>query len=237
MPVVSVTTYRDAGFLPEAFVNFLCLLGWNPGSDIEIMSIGDMIHAFAVEGLSRKAAIFDPKKLEWMNGQHLMRSSAGRLLPLVARGLADAGVATLEEVESRRTWFLELIDVMKVRARTIDDIVQQSRPYVRDDIEYDAGAVAKQWKDADATSGVLSAARDRLAAVPDWSAASLEGALRELADFLGVAGGKLFQPLRVALTGSAVSPGIFEVLMILGRGRSMARIDAAIRYLAEHTRA
>ncbi len=129
---------------------------------------------------------------------------------------------------------MELIDVMKVRARTIDEIVQQCKPYVVEDLEYDQSAVAKQWKDRDGTSNILSATRDRLVAAPDWSAAYLEGALRELADSLGIGGGKLFQPLRVALTGSAVSPGIFEVLMILGRERSIARIDAALGYLEGH---
>ena len=230
----AVGDYQHMGILPETMLNFLALLGWNPGSDIEVMSIGDMIHAFAVEGLSKKAAIFDPKKLEWMNGQHLMRSSAERLLPLVARGLADAGIASPADVDARRGWYLELIDVMKVRARTVDEIVRQCTPYVGDAIEYDAGAVAKQWKDRDATANILSATRDRLVAASDWSAAFLEGALRELGESLGVGGGKLFQPLRVALTGSAVSPGIFEVLMILGRERSIARIDAALNYLEGH---
>ena len=230
----AVGDYQHMGILPETMLNFLALLGWNPGGDVEVMSVGDLINAFSTEGLSKKAAIFDPKKLEWMNGQHLMRSSAERLLPLVARGLADAGLATQADIEARRGWYMELIDVMKVRARTIDEIVQQCKPYVVEDLEYDQSAVAKQWKDRDGTSNILSATRDRLVAAPDWSAAYLEGALRELADSLGIGGGKLFQPLRVALTGSAVSPGIFEVLMILGRERSIARIDAALGYLEGH---
>jgi glutamyl-tRNA synthetase len=151
------------------------------------------------------------------------------------RALIDTGATSDADVAARRRWYLDLIDLMKVRGRTIDEIVEQCRPYVRDEIEYDAGAIAKQWKDRDATTKILAATRDRLSPVPDWSAAALEGALRDLADMLGLAAGKLFQPLRVALTGTAVSPGIFEVLMILGRERSLARIDAALGYLEDHT--
>ena len=231
----AVGDYQHMGILPETMLNFLALLGWSPGHDIEVMSIGDMIRAFTVEGLSKKAAIFDPKKLEWMNGQHLARAESVRLLPLVARGLIDAGATSAADVEARRGWYIELIDLMKVRGRTIDEIVEQCKPYVRDEMEYDAAAVAKQWKDRDGTTSILAATRDRLSASPDWSAASLEGALRELAEQRGLSAGKLFQPLRVALTGTGVSPGIFEVLMILGRERSRARIDAALRYLERDT--
>jgi glutamyl-tRNA synthetase len=231
----AVGDYQHMGILPETMLNFLALLGWSPGHDVEVMSVADMIQTFTVDGLSKKAAIFDPKKLEWMNGQHLARAESERLLPLVVRALIDTGATSDADVAARRRWYLDLIDLMKVRGRTIDEIVEQCRPYVRDEIEYDAGAIAKQWKDRDATTKILAATRDRLSPVPDWSAAALEGALRDLADMLGLAAGKLFQPLRVALTGTAVSPGIFEVLMILGRERSLARIDAALGYLEDHT--
>src|SRR5687768_3529556 len=230
----AVGDYQHMGILPETMLNFLALLGWSPGHDIEVMSVGDMIHAFTVEGLSRKAAIFDPKKLEWMNGQHLARADSERLLPLVTRGLVAAGITSPADVESRRLWYLDLVDIMKVRGRTIDEIVQQCAPYLRDEVEYDAGAVSKQWKDRDATAELLAATRDRLSGVPDWSVPSLEGALRELAETRNLPAGKLFQPLRVALTGTAVSPGIFEVLLILERERSLSRIESALRYLEHH---
>jgi glutamyl-tRNA synthetase len=190
-----------------------------------------MIQLFSVEGLSRKAAIFDPQKLEWMNGQHLSRASAERLLTVVAEGLERAGLATRTDVETRRGWFLALVDLLKVRARTIDDLVRQASPYLKDEIEYDPVAVEKQWKDRGATAKLLAATRERLAAAPDWSPAPLEGELRSLAESLGASAGKIFQPLRVALTGMMASPGIFDVLQTLGRDRSLARLDAAIRYV------
>jgi glutamyl-tRNA synthetase len=120
-----------------------------------------------------------------------------------------------------------------VRARTIDDIVRQAPPYFRDTVEYDTDAVSKQWKDQPATAAVLHAVRDTLSALPSWEPAAMEEALRTLSDRLGFAekAGKIFQPLRVALTGQAASPGIFDVLALLGRERSLARIDAALAQL------
>jgi glutamyl-tRNA synthetase len=111
--------------------------------------------------------------------------------------------------------------------------VRQARPFLTRDITYDADAVAKQWKDTSATRELLTAARDALAPVDDWTAEALEPALRALAEARGIGAGKLFQPLRVALTGLAVSPGIFEVLVMLGRELALHRLDAATKHLTD----
>jgi glutamyl-tRNA synthetase len=227
----AVGDYQHLGMLPEAMLNFLALLGWSPGHDLEVMSVDEMIKLFSADHLSKKAAVFDTQKLEWMNGQHLSRTAGDKLLPVVAKALDGAGLATLADIESRRQWFLDLIELLKVRARTIDDMVRQAAPFLKDEIGYDAEAVAKQWKDAVATADLLAATRARLATAADWSATGLETALRELAESKGTTAGKVFQPLRVALTGLTVSPGIFDVLLTLGRDRSLARLDAALRFL------
>jgi glutamyl-tRNA synthetase len=109
--------------------------------------------------------------------------------------------------------------------------VRQAEPYFREEVSYDADAVAKQWKDRGATADALQATAQRLASLDAWTADAMEAALRELADARGVGAGKLFQPLRVALTGQSASPGIFDVLLVLGRERSLARLDAATRAL------
>jgi glutamyl-tRNA synthetase len=211
-------------------INFLALLGWSPGHDIEVMSLDEMVSLFSTDGLQKKAAIFDPKKLEWMNGQHLSRTSAAQLAPLVTPLLVQAGLAAADDLASRREWYLSLLDLLKVRARTTDDIVRQAAPYFRDAIDYDPDAVAKQWKDRAGTRRLLAATRERLAATA-WEAPAMEEALRTLAEELGVSGGKIFQPLRVALTGLTVSPGIFDVLLMLGRERSLRRIETAEQWL------
>jgi glutamyl-tRNA synthetase len=228
----AVADYRMEGILPSAMVNFLALLGWSPGGDIEIMTLHQMLELFSPDGLQKKPAIFDPKKLEWLNGQHLSLMTAAELVPLVTPELVSAGLASADELGRRSDWYLALLDLLKVRARTVHDIVRQAGPYFLETIEYEPEAVAKQWKDRAATVEVLDAIRARLDAVAPWAAPDLEDALRALAAERGVGGGKLFQPLRVALTGMTVSPGIFEVLMAMGRDRTRARLDAAIAYLA-----
>ncbi|MDB4883952.1 MAG: glutamyl-tRNA synthetase [Gemmatimonadetes bacterium] len=229
----AVADYQHLGILPGAMLNFLALLGWSPGHDIEVMTMAQMVELFDPAGLQKKAAIFDPKKLEWMNGQHLSMISSEELVDRVAPAMQDAGLATPEELEARREWFVSLLDLLKVRARTIDDVVRQAVPFFRDTIAYDPVAEAKQWKDRAVTAELLAQVRDALATLADWEPSSMEAALRLLAEQLGFGekAGKLFQPLRVALTGLEVSPGIFEVLAMLGRERSLARLDAAVAHL------
>jgi glutamyl-tRNA synthetase len=227
----AVGDYRHMGILPQAMLNFLALLGWSPGNDIEVMTVPQMIELFSVDGLLKKAAIFDPKKLEWMNGQHLSLLSNEALAPLVADALVTAGVATRAQLEARPEWLLALIEQLKVRSRTIDDIVRQAIPFLADHVSYDEEAVAKQWKDRATTIELLSRVRDALASINTWEPQVLESTLRSEADQRGVGAGKVFQPLRVALTGLTVSPGIFEVLDLLGRERALSRINDALQFL------
>jgi len=227
----AVADYQKEGILPSAMVNFLALLGWSPGGDREVMSLDEMIALFSLEGLQKKAAIFDTKKLEWMNGQHLSRISAMELEPRLTPALVEAGIATAEMLKKRREWYLELIDLLKVRARTVLDMVRQAAPFFPGDIVYDPEAVEKQWKDRAATGELLHEVQDKLAATETWTSETLEAALRELAGARGVAAGKIFQPLRVALTGLAVSPGIFEVLMAMGPELTGKRLRDACEFL------
>ncbi|CAN5914647.1 glutamate--tRNA ligase [soil metagenome] len=228
----AVGDYQHLGILPGAMLNFLALLGWAPGNDIELMTVAQMIALFDTAGLQKKAAIFDVKKLEWMNGQHLQLLPTDELVARVTPALVAAGYATAADLEMRRDWLLALLDLLKVRARTVDDIVAQSPPYFLDSIAYNPEAVAKQWKDRASTVASLRGIRDALAALPAWEPGAMEAELRALAERTGLGdkAGKLFQPLRVALTGESASPGIFDVLAILGRERSLSRLDAAIAF-------
>ena len=230
----AVDDYQHQGILAQSMVNFLALLGWSPGNDIEIMSVPQMIDLFSTEGLSKKSAIFDTQKLAWMNGQHLAAMPAVELAQLVRPAIVSARLATKDELSDRTEWLHSIIDLLKIRSRTVDDIVQQAQPYLRETIAYDADAVAKQWKDRPATAEVLSAVRETLSRLHAWEPDIMESALRSLADARGVGAGKLFQSLRVALTGSVASPGIFDVLKLLGRERSLARIDAGLNYVARN---
>lgn len=229
----AVGDYQHLGILPNAMLNFLALLGWAPGNDIEVMTVPQMIELFDTKGLQKKAAIFDTKKLEWMNGQHLQMLSTEELIALTAPALVTAGMISEAELAQRHDWFVTLLGLLKVRARTIDDIVRQSAPYFSETVEFEPEAVAKQWKDREASAGLLQAIHGALVGAPEWEPAAMEASLRLLAEQLGLGdkAGKLFQPLRVALTGQSASPGIFDVLMLLGRERSLRRITHAIDFL------
>jgi glutamyl-tRNA synthetase len=227
---MAVGDYRHQGILPTAMDNFLALLGWSPGGDREVMTMPELIDAFSPDGLLKKASVFDPKKLEWMNGQHLSMLPIAEVEPLITPSIVEAGLATPDWLSANHAWYLTLLELLRVRSRTVDDVVRQAAPYFGDTVDLDPDAVAKQWKDP-STADVLREARVALAASRDWASEPLESALRGVADRRGIAAGKLFQPLRVALTGSAISPGIFDVLLLLGRDRSLARIDAALRNL------
>jgi len=227
----AVGDYRHQGILPQAMLNFLALLGWSPGNDIEVMTVPQMIELFSVEGLSKKAAIFDPKKLEWMNGQHLSLLPSETLAPIVSDALVEAALVTRDEINVRRAWLISLIDLLKPRSRTVDDIVRQAAPYLTEHVSYDADAIAKQWKDRAATVELLLSVRDTLTSVNTWEPHQIEDGLRAEAERRGIGAGKMFQPLRVALTGLTVSAGIFDVLILLGRQRSLERIDDAVNFL------
>ncbi len=227
----AVGDYQHHGLLPSAMLNFLALLGWSPGGDREIMTVPEMIELFTPEGLQKKAAIFDPQKLDWMNGQHLSMTPLAELEPMVTPAIIAGGLADEATLAARRDWYLGLLDLLRVRARTIDDIVRQAGPYFLHHIEYDPEAVAKQWKNPAEAAEILDQVARTLAAAPAWEAEPLEAALRSLAESRGVPAGKLFQPLRVALTGLTVSPGIFEVLLAMGRELALARIADALGWL------
>ncbi|HEU4878944.1 MAG TPA: glutamate--tRNA ligase family protein, partial [Gemmatimonadaceae bacterium] len=230
----AVGDYQHQGLLPGAMLNFLALLGWSPGGDREVMTMDEMITLFSPDGLQRKAAIFDPKKLEWMNGQHLSRVPLEELEPRITPLMISAGLIDADGIAARKEWYMSLLDLLRVRARTTDDIVRQAGPYFLDSIEYEPEAVAKNWKDRAAATDILEATLAALEGTPEWTAESLEATLRNLAEAKGLAAGKIFQPLRVALTGLGVSPGIFEVLIMQGRDLSLRRIADSVNFLRKN---
>jgi glutamyl-tRNA synthetase len=227
----AVGEYREQGLLPEALVNFLALLGWNPGDEQEIMTIPDLVAKFSLERINKKSAVFDPEKLWWMNGQHISMRSAGELLPLVAPLLIAEGLTTEVEIEDRRDWFHDLVDLLKPRARVLDGIVQQARQYLGPEVEYEEAAVAKHWKDRAEAVERLRAVQRALDGVESWDAGTVEAALRDAAERAGVGFGKIVHPLRLALTGSAVSPGIDRVLVQMGPDLVRHRIGQALAHL------
>jgi glutamyl-tRNA synthetase len=227
----AVGEYQEQGILPAALVNFLALLGWNPGDEQEIMLANELVARFSLERVNKKSAIFDPEKLAWMNGQHLIRMSGAELLPLVAPSLIEQGLTTAQEIQDRENWYHSLMELLKPRAHTLAGFVDQARAYLAPALEYDPAGVAKHWKDAGETAAGLEEVRELLGRVDPWEAGAIEAELRALAERRGVAFGKVVHPLRLALTGTTVSPGIHEVVAQLGPELVRQRLDAAISTL------
>jgi glutamyl-tRNA synthetase len=231
-PVVSVTTYRDAGFLPEAFVNFLCLLGWSPKDDREFLTVPELSSAFTLEGVNRANAVinfkeedpFDPKAV-WLNAEHIralpVEQLAARLLPF----LEEAGLpATPEKLRQVTPLIRERIKFLSDVSTAADFFFAQQLP------PYDCLELIPQKGDAALADRILTEARELLAATP-FDHASLESALRAAAERLGVKAGPMFQPIRVAVCGRKNAPPLFETMEVLGREVCLERITQAITRL------
>ena len=215
----AVGDYQHLGILPAAMRNFLALLGWSPGGDREIMTRDEMVQLFSFDGVQKKAAVFDTTKLEWMNGQYLSASTPEDLFPLVAPQLAELGV------DGGRDAVLRAIGAVKTRSRTTIDVAKQVA--VRLDAKYvtrDEKAEKEIVKDP---AGYKSALQTAVAALRDveWTPQAIEAALRALADKLGVPAGKVFQPIRIALTGGTVSEPVNELLFVIGKAAALERLE------------
>jgi glutamyl-tRNA synthetase len=223
-----VGEYENQGILPVAMSNFLSLLGWSPGDDTEVMDRDELVARFSLDRVLKKSSVFDMGKLEWLNGQHLARTPADQLAPLVTAQLHLICTVSSEYLREHMLWYLRLIDLLRVRARTIGEIARQAKVYLDDDLVFDEKAVRKHWlKDPEGVRHQLEGLRSRLDGAM-WKEDDLEGVVRGYAEELGVGAGKVIQPLRVSLTGSSASPGIFDVLVLLGRDRALERMDQAI---------
>jgi glutamyl-tRNA synthetase len=219
----AVGDYQHLGILPAAMRNFLALLGWSPGRDREIMTLDEMVQLFSFAGVQQKSAIFDMTKLEWMNGQYLSMASADELYPLVAPQLEHLGL------NGNTDAVLKAIAAVKTRSRTTLDVAKQVA--VRLDAKYlalDDKAKKEIAKDPAGYRESLEASLAVLKAA-DWTPEALEQLLRHLATERGVAAGKIFQPIRIALTGGTVSEPVNELLYVVGKEAALKRLEQALR--------
>jgi len=221
----AVGDYQHMGILPAAMRNFLALLGWSPGGDREIMTLDEMIALFSFEGIQKKPAIFDMTKLEWMNGQYLSAGSAEDLYPLVAPELERL------KLDGNKDAVLRAIAAVKTRSRTTLDVAKQVAERLdAQHVVFDEKAKREIAQDP---AGYKSALEASLAALRDteWTPGALEQRLRRLAEERGVAAGKVFQPIRIALTGGTVSEPVNELLYVVGKEAALKRLQDAVRGL------
>ena len=219
----AMSAYREAGFLPEAINNYLALLGWSIGDDVEIATIAEMTETFDLNDVSKNPAIFDPKKLEWLNGVYIRALSDEQFvdatLPLVQDDL-DRDLS-----ESELSQFLAMAPHVKERTKRVVEVPDQVRFIFVDDVSYDE---ASWQKVLDTPEGpvALDGAIAALDGLDEWSTESIDAALRGMLETTGLSARKGLQPIRVAISGSMVSPPLFESLEFLGRDTTLARLQS-----------
>jgi glutamyl-tRNA synthetase len=230
----SVTEYQRQGYLSEAMVNFLALLGWSPGGDQEIFTRDQLVDRFTLEGISGGNAVFNPEKLDWFNQQHLARLSPDDLIAHVKPELQVAGLWSDDLTFSRRAWFEHVLALLVPRAKRLGDFAPQAAPFLADVTSYDQAAVDKHLS-APGTAHQVSALADAYRNLEPFDEANTERVLRLVAEQNGMKFGALVHATRIAVTGRAVSPGLFETLVLIGRSRVVSRLEALARYLAERS--
>ena len=221
---VAVEEYRARGFLPEALVNFVALLGWNPGDDREIFTMEELIGEFSLDRVGKSGAVFDIEKLRWMNTQHLRLKTDEELLAM-ARPLFEASFPGMFD----DTYFLAVIRLLKERAERVEDFLSLGSYFFKDPETYDEASRKKNWT-LDASTR-LRDIRTQLEKLHPFTHSSIETAIRGAADRYGLGAGKLIHPLRLALTGAGHGPGLFELMEVLGREKCIRRIDRALESL------
>jgi glutamyl-tRNA synthetase len=223
----SVGSYAEEGFLPEAFRNFLALLGWSPGDDSEFMRTNELVERFTLSGVSRTNAIFDRAKLEWFNTQYLQKPPVEELLPYVEAELKRAGLWKETWATTDRAWFAHTVDLIRPRTRLLGDFTGWARAFFTDDFDYDPEARAKFWKD-EKLPVLMPKLTDALEALPEWNHDACDAALRSVAASEGVKAGLLINATRVAIVGRAVAPPLFETMAVLDKDRVIARLRRAL---------
>lgn len=221
----SVMAYKDMGYLPDALVNYLVRLGWSHG-DQEVFTRSELIEKFSLENVGKSAGVYNAEKAEWLNSQYIKALSPAELGEAVRPYIAAKGLAVPEDGR----WLAKMALTLQERARTLVELVEMAHFYLSDDLPCDEAAANKHLRPEIAPP--LQELRDALGALPDWNVEAIKTCFETVLGRFGLGLGKLAQPVRVALTGGTVSPGIFEVLDVLGRDRSLARLDRALRRIA-----
>lgn len=223
----SVGEYLDRGYLPHALVNFLALLGWSPGNDQEIMSIQETIEKFTLNRVNKTSAQFDNAKLDWMNGHYIRSTPIEQLTTEVKLFLEKSGM-DLSGVTRER--LVHLVKLYQERFKTFQDLKKQITFLFVDMVEYDQAAVSKFLK-KEGVAELLKEVYSAIFPLDDFDKEHLEALLRTITEKSGIGFSKLAQPLRVAITGSKASPGIFETMEFLGKEKTLKRLDYAIENL------
>jgi glutamyl-tRNA synthetase len=235
--VVSLTTYRDRGFVPAAFRNFLALMGWSSNDEQEIMSRAELVEKFTLEGIHRAPAVFNfnetdarqwtDQKALWMNAEYIRTMPVAELAPMVRAELEASALWKPEYETTERAWFEHAIEVIRQRFHTLKDFSGQGRAYFGEEFEFDEAAVKKNLQKEPRLKELLPGLAERIEQTEPFTMETAEATLRAFADESGVKAGLFINAARTALTGQSVGPSMFEVFDIIGREQSARRLREA----------
>ncbi len=219
---VSVEEYKREGYLPEALANYLALLGWMPKDGREVMPLDEAVALFEISEMNDVQAKFDIQKLRWLNAEYIMKAPNTRLIPLVKEHLQAAGLSTAGLPDA---YLAKVLDLYKVRAKTLSEFPPMIDCFFREDFAYDEDG--KKRLATPESREYLALMADRLAGLTDFSHAAIEAAFREFAEARGVKTGAIIHPARMAVSGKTKGAGLFEMMDVLGRERVVARMRRA----------
>ncbi len=225
---VAVEDYRDKGYLKEALINFVALLGWNAGDDKEFYTMDELINSFSLEGVNKAGAVFNIEKLNWLNGEHIRFKTPEELLPLYKKELA---ASEFKDLDLSEDYMLSIIKAMHERVNFVREFIDNCRYFYTDPEDYDEKVIKKRWK-ADSAE-LLSKLKDEFSALENPGKEEFENCLRATAEKLEVGTGKLIHPVRLAVSGVGHGPGVFDLLAIIGKEKVIKRIEKALEVIPQ----
>ncbi|MEK7399010.1 MAG: glutamate--tRNA ligase [Candidatus Poribacteria bacterium] len=226
----AVTEYQKMGYLPEAMLNYLARLGWSLDDEKEVFTMDELIESFSLEGVGKSGGIFDQQKLMWLNGEYIMKMDIDSRTKAVIPFLQEMGLIGDDISAEKNEWLKHIVTAVGDRLKTLTQIGDYARFFFVDKVEYDEDAVKKHLK-KDGIIEALNGLKQSFQSLDSFDGTALENAIKSYAESKGLSAGKLIQPLRVALTGKSVGPGIFETFVLLGKEKVVQRLEDAIKML------
>ena len=230
---VSVEAYQKMGFLQQSMVNYLALLGWSPGNNVEMMNLEGLIDSFDLQRISKKSAIFDEQKLLWMNDYYINQLDQKALLELIGPMLIQAGLCDESALRDQKSYIMRYIDLLKPKVKKLSDFIERGSYFFKDPDSFDEKSVQKYWL----REGVVDYLQEliiHLESAKTWDEETLETEIRGMAEAKGMGAGKIIHPVRLAITGFGVSPGLFELMAVLGKDKVVRRIRKAVQSFPHH---
>ncbi len=227
----SVSEFKEMGCLPEAIINYLTLLGWSPpGEEKEIISPEEAIKLFSLDKVSKTAAVYDIQKLFWLNGHYIRNYDMEELTSQAVPFFIREGIISQSEAEQNREYILSVIEAVRERVKTLQELPETCRYFFEDVTDYDEKGKKKHFT-KEGVENLLSQGKERLAQVQDFTVENTEKAYRDLIEELNIKGGQIIHPTRLALTGRTAGPGLFDVMALLGKERCLKRLLKAIEFI------